>query len=113
MRKIRCGRSSKSPSKTQTIRGLTAAGRSHDLRLVRHQEVDLILVDIFMPDMDGLKRLQLPRKTRPACKLIVMSGDSAEGSHLDMAKRLGVHTTRQKPFRLQELLDTVSAPLRG
>jgi CheY-like chemotaxis protein len=94
-------------------RVLTAESGSQGLRLLQHQEVDLILVDIFMPGMDGLELLQLLRKTQPACRLIAMSGGSGEWNYLDMAKQLGAHATLQKPFSLQELLDTVSAHLKG
>ena len=40
-------------------RVLTAESGPHGLRLLQHQEVDLILVDIFMPEMDGLEVIQL------------------------------------------------------
>jgi CheY-like chemotaxis protein len=35
-----------------------------------HQEVDLILVDIFMPDMDGHAKCSTASKTRPACAVL-------------------------------------------
>jgi CheY-like chemotaxis protein len=47
-------------------RVLTAENGKHGLRLLEHQEVDLILVDIFMPGMDGLELIPLLRETRPA-----------------------------------------------
>ena len=36
-------------------RVLTAKNGKYGLRLLEHQDVDLILVDIFMPGMDGLE----------------------------------------------------------
>jgi CheY-like chemotaxis protein len=92
-------------------RVLIAESGQHGLRLLEHQEVDLILVDIFMPDMDGLEVIQLLRKTRPASKIIAISGRSGHMNHLDIAKHLGAHDTLMKPFSLQELLDAVSLQL--
>jgi CheY-like chemotaxis protein len=91
---------------------LTAEDGQHGLRLLQHQEVDLALVDIFVPNMDGLELIPLLRKTRPASKIIAMSGSSREWDYLDRAKRLGANDTLKKPFSLQELLDAVSSQLK-
>ena len=93
-------------------RVLTAESGAHGLRLFQHQEVDLALVDIFMPSMDGLEVIQLLHKTRPACKIIAMSGGSWEWDYLDAAKHLGANDTLRKPFSVQELLDAVSSQLK-
>ena len=92
-------------------RVLSAESGRHGLRLLSHQEVDVILVDIFMPDMDGLELIQLIRQTRPASKIIAISGGSGERNYLDAAKFLGAHDTLKKPLSLQELLDTVASQL--
>ena len=92
-------------------RVLTAESGPHGLRLLQDQAVDLALVDMFMPGMDGLKVIQLLHTTRPACKIIAMSGGSWEWDYLDTAKQLGANDTLKKPFSLQELLDAVSSQL--
>ena len=93
-------------------RVLTAENGKHGLRLLENQEVDLILVDIFMPEMDGLEIIQLLHKSRPACKIIAMSGDSWEWNYLDTAKHFGAHDTLTKPIDPQELLEAVSSQLK-
>jgi CheY-like chemotaxis protein len=92
-------------------RVLTAKNGRQGLRLLEHQKVDLIFVDIFMPEMDGLELIRLLRKTRPANKIIAISGRSGQMDHLDIAKHLGAHDTLMKPFSLQELLHAVSSQL--
>jgi len=89
-------------------RVLTAENRTHGLRLVEQQQVDLILVDIFIPDMDGLELILRLRKIRPGHKIIAISGGA---NYLDMTKHLGANDTLQKPFSAQKLLATVSAHL--
>lgn len=70
--------------------------------------MDLSLVDIFIPDMDGLELILRLRKIRPDNKIISISGGT---NYLDIAKHLGANDTLQKPFSVQELLATVSAHL--
>ena len=93
-------------------RVLTAESGQHGLRLLEHQEVDLILVDIFMPDMDGLELIPILRKTRPASKIIAITAGSGEKNYLYIAKHLGAHDTLMKPFSRQELLDAVASQLK-
>ena len=90
---------------------LIAENGKHGLRLLEHQAVDLIIMDIFMPEMDGMELIPLLRKTRPATKMIAISGGSGLMDCLDAAMKLGAHATMKKPFSLQELLDAVSAQL--
>jgi CheY-like chemotaxis protein len=93
-------------------RVLTAESGKQGLRLLEQQEVDLIFVDIFMPEMDGLELIPLLRKTRAASKIIAISGGSGMKNFLDTAKYLGADDTLKKPFSLQELLDAVSSQLK-
>lgn len=94
-------------------RVLTAENGKHGLRLLERQEVDVMLVDLFMPDMDGLELIPLLRETRPAIKIIAISGGSGEWDYLDAAKSLGAHATLTKPFSLQELVDAVATQLKS
>ena len=90
---------------------LTAEHGKHGLRLLEHQAVDLIIVDIFMPELDGFELIPLLRESYPASKIIAISGVSGEGNYLDAAKYLGAHDTLKKPFSPQALLDMVAAQL--
>ena len=91
---------------------LTAENGKHGLRLLEHQAVDLILVDILMPEIDGLELIRFLRKARPTCKVIAISGGSGEWDYLDAAMDFGAHNTLHKPFSLQALLDAVSSQLK-
>ena len=94
-------------------RVLTAEHGKHGLRLLEQEKVDLIVVDIFMPEMDGMELIPLIRKTRPAIKMIAISGKLGLMDCLDAAKKLGAHDTLMKPFSVQELLDAVATQLQS
>lgn len=92
---------------------LTAEGGKPGLRLLEHREVDLILVDLLMPDMDGLELIPRLRKMRPASKIIAISGGTDQWDYLDAARSLGAHATLKKPFCLQKLFDAVAGQLKS
>jgi CheY-like chemotaxis protein len=90
---------------------MSAATGQHGLRILEHQKVDLILVNIFMPDMDGVVLTQALRLTRPSTKIIAITAGKGLKNLLDLAKQLGADGTLEKPFTRQELLRVVTSHL--
>lgn len=87
------------------------------LQLIERQSFDLLIVDIFMPGMDGFETMKQVHQSRPEMPVIVISGQqfSLASEHapdfLHMATRLGAVSSLQKPFRPSELLTAVSGCL--
>ncbi|UVT16319.1 MAG: response regulator [Nitrospira sp.] len=90
---------------------LTAADGYEGLRLLREEPVDLVLVDLLMPGMDGLELIRQLRCTSLTAKIIAMSGGIGDWNYLQVAAYLGAQMTLQKPFSRQTLLDVVRAQL--
>jgi len=90
-----------------------AAGR----KALEAQQFDAAVVDIFMPDMDGLETIRLFRQSRPNMPIVAVSGavslfayrvsPEAPPDYLSMATKLGAVTAVQKPFHPRELLQAV------
>jgi CheY-like chemotaxis protein len=74
---------------------------------------DLAIVDIFMPDMDGVKLMRALRQRIPDLPIVAMSGVFVGGSQrtvldmLPMTSDLPNIMCLKKPFRAKELLDTI------
>ena len=87
-------------------------GRSA-LKLLEHLSPDLILLDMFMPEKDGLETIMELRRTHPGIRVIAMSGGGFKGTVdvLHVAKKLGVRRTLSKPFTREQLLDAVREEL--
>lgn len=63
---------------------------SQVLPLARRLQPDVVLLDIRMPDMDGLACLELLRKNCPDIKVVVLSVFSTP-EHIESALRRGAH----------------------
>ena len=80
----------------------------------RAQSSDLVIMDILMPDQDGLEVIMTLRREFPDARVIAMTGGSETIgvlNFLDVAKMLGARRTLHKPFELKVLLDAVAAEL--
>ena len=70
---------------------------------------DLVLLDIVMPEKEGIETIRELKSNDPDVKIVAMSGGgkgSAEG-YLDMAKILGAIHTFAKPVMPGALLETI------
>jgi CheY-like chemotaxis protein len=84
------------------------------LRQYRMAPADLVIMDILMPNQDGLETTVTLRREFPKVKIIAITGGSdmiGILNFLDVAKMLGAHRVLQKPFDMKALLDTVQAEL--
>ena len=72
---------------------------------------DLVVLDIFMPEMDGLEVLQVLRGHCQTCRVMAISGGSAKIGMdlLGHATIFGADAVLEKPFGEATLLDKVAA----
>ncbi len=89
-----------------------ADGKS-GIEAVRRREFDAVIVDLFMPGMDGLATTREIRKFRPHVPIIAASGfmfggDCPQMPHFqEMAQEAGAVLTLYKPYKPKELLETI------
>jgi DNA-binding response OmpR family regulator len=79
------------------------------IRQHRSASADLLIIDLFMPEQEGLETIRELRRDDPAVKIIAISGRGRMGAanFLHVAERFGASRTFEKPFEVQEVLDTV------
>ncbi len=89
---------------------LTANSGTEALNILQNQDVDLVLLDIMMPGMDGIATLRRIRETSniPVILLTAKSEDTDKIAGLD----IGADDYITKPFSPTELLARVRAQLR-
>jgi CheY-like chemotaxis protein len=79
---------------------------------------DLILVDIFMPGMDGLDTIEVMRADAPDVPIVAMSayaygGGPALSDIVEIAIDRGAACFLHKPFSRQELRNAVAKSLKA
>ncbi|RMH13692.1 MAG: DNA-binding response regulator [Planctomycetota bacterium] len=90
---------------------LEAGDGAQGLSLAIGCEVDIVLLDIMMPGMDGFDVLRELRKAKPTLPVIMLT---ARGEEADRVRglKLGSDDYVVKPFSVHELLARVEAVLR-
>ena len=86
------------------------------LEQYRSAPADLVIMDILMPDQDGLESIASIRQESPKVKIIAMTGSNdmiGVLDFLDVAKMLGAHRTLQKPFEMKDLLSAAQSVLEN
>jgi len=91
-----------------------AAESANQARTIREQmRPDLVLLDIWMPDTDGITLLKEWSKTGQLTMPVVMMSGHATIDTAVEATRIGALNFLEKPIALQKLLKTVSKALES
>jgi DNA-binding NtrC family response regulator len=86
----------------------TASSPGVGLNICEDQPIDIMLLDLHLPDMGGLEVLQRAKKINPDTEIIIITGHGDMGIVID-AMRMGAADFFTKPFRI---LDVENAILR-
>lgn len=83
---------------------------------LKKRQPDLVVTDLFMPNMEGIETIREFRRLKPGIKILATSGGGSSGeptSVLNMAHKLGADAVLSKPFRAAELAQAVERLLAG
>ncbi len=84
---------------------------SEAFSIMAEQEPDILILDIKLPEMDGLEVLQKVKKEYPGIEVIMISGHGDMNTVIE-AMRLGAFDYFQKPFRLPEITHAIERTRR-
>jgi CheY-like chemotaxis protein len=82
------------------------------LALQRRTPADVVLTDIFMPEMDGYEVIQKFKEQFPTVNVIAMTGGmprQRNGPFLQIAQKFGAKWILPKPFTSTQLVETIRA----
>ena len=92
---------------------LDASNGAEGLDILKEEEVDLVVTDIFMPVEDGIGTIMQLYQDHPKVKVIAISGGSRNPSidYLKLAQDLGAHKIFSKPLDRSQFIEAVRALL--
>lgn len=90
---------------------LVANGREAAVSLA-HDEFDLIVTDMLMPNDGGLELLQNIRRAHPTLPVIIITAFGDWGSY-SRALELGAAAFISKPLKMAELIAAIQTALAG
>lgn len=89
-----------------------AKNASVAIKYKKKQKIDLILLDIWMPDTDGISLLKSWAKNKEInCPVLMMSGHGTIDTAIE-ATKIGATDFLEKPISLQKLLKSISGALK-
>jgi CheY-like chemotaxis protein len=80
---------------------LGAKNGKEALAIQKRQPADVLLTDIFMPEMDGYEVIQKFKEQFPTVQVIAMTGGMPrrpDGPYLEIAQKFGAKWVLPKPF---------------
>ncbi len=89
----------------------TAAAGEDGLELLKNQNVDLVLLDIWLPRMSGLDVLKTIKSAEESPQVVMISGHGTIETAVQ-ATKLGAHDFLEKPLSLEKVILTVRNALR-
>ena len=95
------------------INVLTAASGQEALEKIEQELPQLVLLDIMMPELDGIQTLEYIRQKNKELKVIMVTGKKPqEDASFDRCRALGALDYIHKPLELEELERVVLKELK-
>jgi diguanylate cyclase (GGDEF)-like protein len=92
---------------------LTAGSAAEARTILAQRTVDILLTDLQLPDESGLGLLDWVRRTSPRTYRVLLTGTARLEDAVDAVNHTQVHRLVLKPWRAEDLLQTLRATSRA
>jgi len=89
---------------------LTASNGYEALKVIEEESPDLVLLDIWMPGIDGIETLQEIKRTNPFLQVVIISGHGTIETAVK-ATKLGAYDFIEKPLSIEKVVVTINNAL--
>ncbi len=89
----------------------TAGTASQGIEIAKKERLDLVILDVGLPDMDGREACKIMRKSGFKSPIIMLTGNTAD-SDVVLGLDAGANDYVTKPFKFAVLLARIRAQLR-
>jgi DNA-binding NtrC family response regulator len=93
--------------KKRNLNILTAfSGREALQTLDKHRNIDVVILDVKMPDLDGIETLREIKKAYPVTEVVMLTGHATVESAIEGMK-FGAYDYLMKPCAIEQLMTKV------
>jgi len=92
-------------------RALTASSGAACLDIVAREGPDLVMLDVVMPELDGLQTLERLKEQQPDLPVVMMSGNATIETAV-RATKLGAYDFVEKPLSTDKILITIGNAMK-
>jgi DNA-binding NtrC family response regulator len=89
----------------------TAESGEKAIDKVKSRDFDTVILDLFMPGMDGMETLKRIREENPNLSIIILSGQATIEKSVEVMK-MGASDLLEKPVDLNKLLEKIAETRR-
>ena len=89
---------------------LTASNGYEALKVIDEESPDLVLLDIWMPGMDGIETLREIKRSYPFLQVVIISGHGTIETAVK-ATKLGAYDFIEKPLSIEKVVVTINNAL--
>jgi two-component system nitrogen regulation response regulator NtrX len=89
---------------------LTASNGYEALKIIEEKSPDLVLLDIWMPGIDGIETLQEIKRSNPFLQVVIISGHGTIETAVK-ATKLGAYDFIEKPLSIEKVVVTINNAL--
>jgi len=93
------------------VHGVTSGTDALEYLQANSGAVDVVLLDIKMPGMDGIETLRRIKESHPRVEVIVVTGHASQ-EFAQRGRELGAFDHLIKPIRLETILERIEAAFR-
>ena len=90
---------------------VTAPTATKGLEIAKSGQIDLVILDVSLPDMDGREACKVLRKNGFKCPVIMLTGQDSDSDQI-LGLDAGANDYVTKPFKFAVLLARIRAQLR-
>ncbi len=90
---------------------LTAPNGYEALKIIEEESPDLVLLDIWMPGMDGIETLKEIKKNNPFLQVVIISGHGTIETAV-RATKLGAYDFIEKPLSIEKVMVAINNALK-
>jgi two-component system response regulator (stage 0 sporulation protein F) len=76
------------------------------LKIAESEDIDIVITDMSMPGMSGLKLLKQIKEKKPSVEVIIITAFGEWGAYAEALKE-GAYEFLNKPFKVEDILNLV------